>query len=78
MTLLEYYARNLGPNVSLVERHWNNVHEEKGSPADRPASFRRPAYKIEPNEKGSPADGPARFRRSAYKIELNEKRKPGG
>ena len=51
MVLLEHYARNLEPNVSRVERHWNNVHEEKGSPADRPASFRRSAYKIELNEK---------------------------
>ena len=32
-----------------VERHENSVHKEKGSPVDRPARFRRSAYKIELN-----------------------------
>ena len=56
MILLEYYARHLEPNVSRVERHWNNVHEEKGSPAGRPARFRRSAYKIELNEERKPGE----------------------
>ena len=45
--LLEYYTKNLKQNVSRVGRHWNKVHEEKGSPADRPARFRRSAHKVE-------------------------------
>ena len=54
MILLERYARNLEPNVSRVERHWNNVHIDKWSPADRPASFRRSTYRIELNETRKP------------------------
>ena len=37
--------------MGRVEWHWNNVHEEKESPVDRRASFRRSAYKNELNEK---------------------------
>ena len=47
---------------------------------DRPARFKRSAYKNELKEKkGSPVDIPARFRRSAYKIELRKRGrgKPG-
>ena len=54
MILLEHYPRDLEPNVSQVERHWNNVHEEKESPADRPASFRRSEHIIDLNGKKKP------------------------
>ena len=77
MILLEHYARNFKANVSRVEQHWNNVHKEKGSPANTPASFRRSAYKVELNDKKKPGGRTACFRRSAYKVEMNEKRKPG-
>ena len=54
MIMLEYNARNVAPNVSLVELDGDNVHEEKRSPADRPTRFRRSAYKIELNEERKP------------------------
>ena len=55
MILLEHYGRNLEPNVRRVEQHWNNVHKEIGSPADKPATPRRSVYRIELNEKRKPS-----------------------
>ena len=52
--LLKHYAKTLELNVSRIERRLNNVHEVKRRPADRPAGFRRSAYKNELNEKRMP------------------------